>query len=288
MKSEMKTDYIPYKKDSRGRWETVARIKFGHLDYPPFLKHKPIVGDPIGPAVLLLNELLAPNASPEQKPRAAGGWRNWDNVFDGLIAGDYDVVATPLFATFDRSKKVRFTAPLFFSNIGLYVRKEIAAPPLKDLKFDKLAEVIQKSKLDFLSVEGEISQKLAVKYARPERILPPYPPTTVLSSLFEQVANPENETSALFCESYFAEHQALVQDEKVVNVLSTHEILYPVCFAVRIGDYQLANLLNIRMLNFAEERGILKFLSDKLAVDEDNVVKADKINLHFVSKWPCP
>jgi hypothetical protein len=274
----------PAKKESIGRWDTIRTIRYGHIDYPPFLRHNNITGDPTGPAVELLTQLLTPalNSVPI-RVEARGGRRNWDNVFEGLTNGDYDVVATPLFATSERSKKVRFTAPLFYSNIGLYVRQEI---PLEELKIDGLARAIKAFKLDFFSIDGEISQRLAGKYAPPERIREPDRADTALSDLFERVADPEDGMSALFCESYYAHHQKLVEEGKVKNALAQYEILYPVCFAVRIGDYQLANLLNIRLLQMAQETGILKQLVELLPSDPDNKVKEEEIDLHFVYKWP--
>ena len=232
------SEYIPYKKSSKGRWETFSVVRYGHIDYPPFLRHNGITGIPTGPSVDLLTQLLAPpSLNGRIKVEPKGGLRNWDNIFGGLDSGDYDVVATPLFATFDRSKLVRFTTPLFFSNIGFYVRAELEdLPSLKSLAVSRLSQAIKSVKLDLLSIEGEISYLLAKKYADEDRRLSPYGPETALSDLFEQVANSENETSALFCESYYAAHQPLVKSGQVKNVLNTHEILYPVCFAVRIGD----------------------------------------------------
>jgi len=285
-------DCIPYKKDSKGRWETYSTVFYGHIDYPPFLRH--YRGDPTGPAVELLKKLL------EHRSRSVpidvhhkGGMRNWDSIFDGLVNRDYDVVATPLFATFERSKKVRFTSPLFYSNIGLYIRKELADqyPEMRSLPADGIKDLIKTRKLDLLSIDGEISQKLAEKYA-PGQSRKPLGPETALSDLFDEVAKPENGAVAFFCESYFAAN--LAKEEKkgtppmVKNVLGSHEILYPVCFAVRIGDYQLASLLNIRLLELAHEEGILDFLIKLLPTDPDHKLDKSEISLHFAAQWPCP
>ena len=88
-----------------------------------------------------------------------------------MAPGVCDVIATPLFATFDRSSKVRFTAPLFFSNIGLYMNKDAMSRTfLEGISVQNLTERLRdgghtSKDLQFLSIKGEISEKMAMKYA---------------------------------------------------------------------------------------------------------------------------
>jgi hypothetical protein len=295
----------PYKKDKkRGRWETVTQIYYGHLRYPPFLDYQ--WGDsPVGIGVDLLTELLGFKLSEGEetvKIDHFGVRRNWNDILAGLRNEDYDVVATPLFATFERSKEVAFTAPLFFSNVGLYVSKDTSVTKdasrreiWKDLKVQDLESVIKRAeRLKVLSVEGEISEGLAKTYCGSGSI-DPQKPGTLLSGLFYKIANSKDPQYALFCESFYAHLQPEVRDGKVVNVLPLHQILYPVCFAVRLGDYQLANLLNIRLLRLTQEKGgALPFVIEKLLSKEksteitDNPVHltAEDVKRHFVAEWP--
>lgn len=271
---------IPYPEDKRGRWESLAEVRFGHVPYPPFLNYEK--GNPVGIGVEVLSHLLDfPVNGRSIELQADDVQRDWASVLEGLIKRDYDVIATPLFATFDRSKQVGFTAPLFFSNIGLYVRKDIAAMPVwKDMTVDSLRDKLQQAavKLTFLSVEGEISQKLANEYAD-SRSIENLPGRTILKNLFDRVANPNNPPYALFCESFYAHDQAKVVSKDVVNVMPQHQILYPVCFAIRIGDYQLKNLLNIRLLEMTRCGGVLDLLTKTCA-------SSDEVKQHFIAKWP--
>jgi ABC-type amino acid transport substrate-binding protein len=276
---------IAYPKDPRGRWETVTTIRYGHLEYEPFLHYED--QKPTGLGVDLLAWLLKrPTDKKKVEIAPYKIKRNWNNILDGLTEGHYDVVATPLFATFDRSKRVRFTAPLFFSNVGLYVHRETASHTMfKHLTVENLALVMRDASLRCLSIKGEISEKLAQKYSEVD-LITPMESGVLLSSLFGEVADARDQRLVLFCESFFAHQQPEVISGDVVNVLLPNEILYPVCFAVRLGDYQLANLLNIRLLQLTRKDGVIDLLAQKLSKAQGKSVSLEEVKLHFVSEWP--
>jgi len=283
----MKKDYIPYQKDTKVRWSQITTIRYGHLEYEPFLNYQ--FETPTGLGVDLLTRLLDSSEGGKKIQILADTQiRNWDDILTGLVEKNYDVVATPLFATFDRSKLVRFTAPLFFSNIGLYVNKEIASMSFwKDATPETLREDIKSHLLlTFFAVKGEISAYLANKYVAGTSIRS-YEGKVVPGNLFNEIANTK-QANALFCESFYAHHQPRVRSGEVVNVLPWHQILYPVCFAVRQGDYNLANLLNIRLLQMTQNDGALDLLAKKLGDDPRYCPYVDELKLHFVAEWPSP
>lgn len=276
-------NWRPYRKYNRGRWEKMGTIYYGHLEYEPFLYYQH--GNPSGLGVTLLERLLkVPLDGKKVNVEPFGSKRNWGDILDGLVEGKYDIVATPLFATFDRSKHVAFTTPLCFSNVGLYVNKKIS-DRFENMTIENMESAIQDAgKLVFLSVKGEISEKLAVKYkgsitSRGSGIL--------LSSLFKEIAESTHPRYALFCESFYADEQPEVKSEAVVNVLPSHGILYPVCFAVRLGDYQLVNLLNIRLLQFNQNGGALPLLAEEWRKSRGEDVDLESMKTHFVAEWPC-
>ena len=280
-----------YKRYDRGRWEAITKIRYGHLEYPPFLYYGQEDRNPAGLGVTLLNQLLgSPLNGKKIDIKPFGVPRNWNDVLEGLVNGQYDVVATPLFATFDRSKYVAFTAPLCFSNVGLYVREDVAGLTAlrnlssRDLTTDELKAAVQESALKFLCVKGEISRKLAVKYGDRSSIVSEVS-GTILPNLFEKMVAQPTPHYALFCESFYAENQEVVKSRAVKNVLPLHGILYPVCFAVRQGDYQLVNLLNIRLLQFNQNGGALPLLAAEW--ERHQGVEAKNIKQHFVAEWPC-
>jgi Bacterial extracellular solute-binding proteins, family 3 len=285
---KMNRDWIPYIKEPERSWEDIKTITYGHVEFEPFLKH--VHGEPTGLGVELLERLLNPSKDETKlKIRPYTSVGNWDDILSRLVKKEYDVVATPLFATFERSKLVRFTAPLFFSNIGLFVSEEVSTRSFwKTMTTETMEEDLKKHAPDlkFFTVKGEISQKLAETYVDNQLIVP-YAGDVVPSNLFDKIANP-NEHFALFCESFYAHHLTAVRDHKVVNVLNWHQILFPVCFAVRIGDYQLANLLNIRLLQLTQKESALSLLTKELKGDPQYSQYVNEVKRHFVDEWPCP
>jgi Bacterial extracellular solute-binding proteins, family 3 len=277
-------------KELRGRWETVTKITYGHLAYKPFLDYDD-KDDPIGLGVDWLKQLL--DYSLEGRTVVLDNYPDggtWGNIFQGLIDKAYDVVATPLFATFDRSRQVAFTTPLFFSNVGLYVSKTTSQlPAWGNIKTSDLKSAIaQAGKLEFLGVKGEISEKLAKKYFDKDKdTIQVSSGKVVPKNLFKDIAGTKVPQGALFCESYYAHLQPLVQSGEVVNVLPRHQILYPVCFAVRLGDYQLLNLLNVRLLEFARNGGAIPKLVNKISNGGDPNLDLNRVKEHFVAEWPC-
>jgi hypothetical protein len=302
---QQKLDAIT-KKDKRGRWSTIKCITYGHLEYEPFIRYDQ--KDPSGLGVKLLENLL--NFLPKDSICPHFPKKDWSDVLEGLKQGDYDVVATPLFATFERSVEVAFTAPLFFSNVGLYVREGIAGSEMfKGLTADNLITTLASSpmKLTFLCVKGEISQKLGERYARETNsdfklLGSGVSPKSMLDFIDKQ--DHSEKPYALFCESFYADSKLPVTSGRVSRVLPYHQILYPVCYAVRIGDYHLKNLLNLRLLdlrsgpdNGADEanesvppsQGTFELLCDELRADaarRGRTLTDVEICNHFVASWP--
>jgi hypothetical protein len=156
----------------------------------------------------------------------------------------------------------------------------------RDLRIDTLKSKIKSvGDLTFLSVSGEISESLAKDYADEGAIIPK-PGNILPGSLFDEIV--KNPRRAIFYESFAAHLEPAVFNEKVENVLPAHEIIYPVCFAVRIGDYQLADFLNIRLLQYSQAGGAFDLLAKTLASDPGNRLTEDEVKEHFVAQWPCP
>ncbi len=249
-------------------------------------------GNLVGFGVDLLHQLFDTNDPAHTVNVSAYGVpQTWENVLTSMGPKTYQVVGTPIFATFDRSREAAFTAPLFFSNIGLYIRADLQAKFFEEkICIDDLDETLRRNplKLTFLSVPGEISSKLAQKYAG-QSTIERCRSQALLEELFNRIADPTSPPLALFCESFYAYHQPAVRlpKPKVANLLRSHEILYPVCFAVRHGDYQLRNFLNIRLLQSAKKNGsALEQLSKNLPKYGYNDISPAVLAEHFADEWP--
>lgn len=171
----------------------------------------------------------------------------------------YDICLSPLYETFDRQKDVAFSAPLYYSNIGIYVPKDFSLKwNLSNLTF---ADAIKKLKgIDEImigGVQGEISGKMA------EKMIREYGISSTRKKLFEQyqsnvtdlvnlLDHRNRDCNVVFAESLHAEMAQSVTGEKVVNILKENELLYPVGFALRRSDYILKNLINLKIIEARE------------------------------------
>jgi len=94
------------------------RLKVGYINYPPGCSVDPNSGEVSG---------IFPDAL-----RAAGhnlGLEidyseevGWDTLIEGLEAGKYDVIGSPVWANTSRGMRATFTKPLYFSGIGIWTR----------------------------------------------------------------------------------------------------------------------------------------------------------------------
>jgi hypothetical protein len=282
---------ITYSKVDRGRWSDFKPLQFGYIPYQPLLREDESYL-PIGVGVELLKELLDDVVDLRRFGRAS----RWDEI-DEHLADPIAVFATPLIATFERTKSMAFSSPLFFSNMGLFLKKEYAKQfNLMGCTHAKMKEHIDASVTPFLAVPGEISQNLARRYISKSewkrRIIDIDGKN--LGSLFEEIANARAEQPrAIFCESIHAHFNKHCISGEVVNVLSPGSILYPVCFALRKGDYQLKNLINLRLLAWSRKGGILADCAEKMADQAvshlSRPISKDEVLKHYVDHWqPAP
>jgi len=306
--AKMDKEYIQFVKATDQRWNQITKVKYGYLRFEPFLEMQPH-GVPGGPGVDLLKYLLNDMNDPDVELINYKETRDWSSIFQGLHDEEYRVVATPLFATFERSKLVRFTSPLFYSNVGLYVNSDLNSKRFKNNKVTSeefKRDIQQSTDLELLSINSEISQTLARKYLKDnpnkDALMVNYNSSVAPGSLFETIFNGQDENvvhgrCAMFCDSFYASLQPRVRSGEVVNVFHDREILYPVCYAVRQGDYQLANLINLRLLQFPkfdprkQKQSILEFTAELVAGlprYKDFKLDPGEVMRHFVDEWPCP
>jgi hypothetical protein len=73
---------------------------------------------------------------------------------------------------------------------------------------------------------------------------------------------PDDEMWLIFAEVFHAKKRAYgVMSGDVVNILEDHHLVYPVAFAVQHGDYQLRNLINLRLIELIRQDRILTLLA---------------------------
>ena len=260
------------------RWDKIGEIKYGYVEFSPFVDI--IKAKPNGWGIDFVEELFEPLRI---YPKRVNERYLWKDIVPKLVAGECDIIATPIFETYTRLSEIWFSAPLFFSDMGLYVSKHNFEGLIKQhIKFDELKNHSDLANFSFLTADEEISEKLASKY---------FPNSAqkvnakgLVPDLLEEVGSSSGAKLAVFCDSYIASQQECVASGSVVNILERWSIAYPVAFALRPGDHHLKNLINLRLLTLGRGGGFLKLLKERQI--KDGVIDTSAIDSHFTEQWP--
>lgn len=279
------------------RWEEInsKSIFYGSISYPPMLDID-ATGNSIGIGIDLLTKIFGRNI----KKRI--GTIEWDTMADKLYSNDndkkIDIIATPIFETNERSKLMSFTLPIFYSEIGIYVKagKHFNKTDESCFTFTDAIGRINKFKDNSLQancIRGEISQHLLSKHF-PDKIKQIYKPHELLiSSLLESIIIENNEKSDLvFLEVYQVDkfkkgkiENGETQFENLINILKPNELLYPVVFALRKEDYILKNYLNLKLIEINNHgSGIIELIKESLIKLNENL-NADEIKKYFIREY---
>jgi hypothetical protein len=244
---------------SRGRFEDIKSLNASWVEYAP-LTYRTAQGSVVGVGIDFLRWAM-PDCSIHRIPSASRWAEITDEIRNREADGNVvDLCITPLFETFERRRNVVFTSPLFFADVGLYVTEELAKQHFDDVIREnrKLSykEAISRMRgiksACFGGVTGEISQKLAQKHGHGAKILTFRELEQDASSLVTAVGTGSTKANAVFAESMLAELSDGFSSAQMINILGRKELLYPVGFAVSRGDYQLRNLLNLKILEAHE------------------------------------
>lgn len=267
------------------RFENIKKIKYGHIQYRPLLYYGGRAEEPMGVGIELLERIFG-----SDRIQRSGTKALWSDLVDNLERKKYDIVATPLFETRERSKVIAFCSPLFYSDIGMYVKTEsvLGKVGANSQSFDGALEILNNMKLTLAAIHGEISGKMAQKYLGDVKVWLT-PETATVSSLIDAVSGEdEMKCDVAFAEVFQADQTSQVINGSVINILQRKQILYPVSFAVRKEEYVLRNYINLRLLEIEEsyEKGVLGILWEELQTHpETSGYTFDDIKRYFVREF---
>lgn len=244
--------------DRHDRFEDIEGkpIRLGWIPFHPTLKYDEVADEQTGPGPDVLNAVFSGRVS--YHPRRS----NWENIIAGLIQGEYDVVATPLYDIRERRKEVEFTLPIFYADIGLFVstanhrvfdgylegKKDLTFVQAKDLLKDHAKE------MKFCVHRGELQHKMISKYFKEATIRgadrSEFSVPAALSAMVR--GNDAYSSDLYFCERVQGEaHKDF--GKSLINVLLPGQLLFPVAFALRKTDDTLRKFMNLRLLSIDGE-----------------------------------
>jgi hypothetical protein len=291
------------------RFEKVFKDKeliYGFIQYRPFFWKDHIT--PKGIGYDLLSKIFYGKVKLRQYSYNKGkDGGNWDDIFSDLVNKKFHIIITPLFETRTRIHKfnIAYCSPLFYSNIGIYVRKKDFVTEDK-MSFDNAKKTLQE-KIDKFNwkaeiLKGELSEQLLQKHFKSayseEKILEKVIPATDddFIKVLQDVNSDNTNTGQFAFMEVFKANSILNKLKKageeldLVNILDDNQLLYPVSFVVRKEDTVLRNLINIRLLemrNTLDENGISeleKAIKDIATSSDVQIYDADFAKI-FIQKY---
>ena len=291
---EILTSLIFQKPDeSFSRFEDIfkaGKIKYGFVDFwPTIVPENPVSTAAKGLGVDLLNEVFDSKIVSPKKTY------NWKTVFDGLIKGEFSVIATPLYDIRERRQMVDFCSPLFYSDIGVFTSaknpffgsiREECQEGCTFSEFIERAGRVQKQ-LIIRGAEGEIHMKLAEKYFPCAMIEKPkdyeYSIASSIRGLLSDARDDSYFSDFFFCERAQAEMSSEYKSGQIVSLLTPGQLLFPVAFAVRKGEDTLRKFINLRLLGIdgSNSSGILNMLIASTKKVAENDMTDDQIRSYY-------
>lgn len=271
LKSKIKTNQQQYGQSASPtptfkRFEAVFQkreLTYGFVQYRPFFWKDDVT--PKGIGYDLLNKIFYGKVTLKQHKYNKGkDGGNWDDIFSDLVNKKFDIIITPLFETRTRIHKfnVAYCSPLFYSNIGIYVRKSDYSK--NTLSFDGAIQFLQDKIKDSNwkpeILKGELSELLIQKHFKNISMedLENVEITPAGDEDFVKVlqdVNSDNLNMGQFAFMEVFKANSIINKLKssgecleLKNILSENQLLYPVSFVVRKEDTVLRNLINIRLL----------------------------------------
>lgn len=209
-------------------------IRCGYVVYPPGLVKDPNTGKIGG----IFPEALE---SVAERLGYAIVWAEevgWGTMVEGLRAGRYDAVCSPVWANATRAQFVEFTKPLFFSGIGVYVRAD-------DHRFDSDLGAINSPDVKIATIDGEMTSIIADQdYKQAERVA--LPQNSDVSQVLLNVL--DRKADVTFVEPYIAEEFMKTRPGALRNLVPNRPVrIFPNTMLVRQDEIEFKNLLDVML-----------------------------------------
>ena len=206
-------------------------IRCGYVPYPPGLIKDPNTGAIKG----IFAEALESSAKDLGYKIDWSEEVGWGTMIEGLTAGRYDAVCSPVWANSTRSQFAEFTNPIFYSGIGVYVRAD-------DHRFDTNLSGINAVGVTLATIDGEMTSIIADQdYPTAKRVA--LPQNSDVSQVLLNVVN--RKADVTFVEPYIAEEFMKANPGALRNLVPARPVrVFANGAMVAKGNYQLKGLMD--------------------------------------------
>lgn len=206
-------------------------IRAAYLSYPPACMKDSTTGKLTGTFVETLEKIAENSGLKVEWTEEVG----WGSQIEGLEAGRYDLVGSPVWANPTRGKLTTLSNPVYFSGIGIYVRSD-------DARFDKDWTAINGEAVRISTIDGETGDLIArTQFPKAQRVS--LPQSSDISQLFLEVSN--KKADVLFAEPYFANEYFKNNSANLKNIAAARPIrVLGNCYMARKNEFQLKHMID--------------------------------------------
>jgi polar amino acid transport system substrate-binding protein len=206
-------------------------IRCGYVPYPPGLVKDPNTGAITG----IFAEALEASAKDLGYTIKWSEEVGWGTMIEGLNAGRYDAVCSPVWANSTRAQFAEFTNPIYYSGIGVYVRAD-------DRRFDGSLSAINSDGITLATIDGEMTSIIADQdYPNAKRVA--LPQNSDVSQVLLNVIN--RKADVTFVEPYIAEEFMRSNPGTLRNLVPARPVrVFANGAMVAKGNYRLKGLMD--------------------------------------------
>lgn len=225
-----------------------GKIRAGYITYPPALMKDTTTGKMSGIFVETL-EQAAKNLGLQVVWTEEVGW---GAQIEGLNGDRYDIVGSPVWANPTRGKLTTMSIPVYYSGIGIYVRK-------KDNRFDDDWEKINDEKVKIATIDGETADLIArTQFPKAQRVS--LPQLTDISRMFLEVAT--NKSDVCFAEPYYGFKYLKSNPDSVKNIAAARPVkILGNCYMFKQGEFQLKHTIDVAVEDLINSGFVDKLLN---------------------------
>ena len=221
------------------------KIRAAWLTYPPAVMKDTTTGKMTGAFADTLETVAK---SLDLEVQWMDGETPWGALIEGLDQDKYDIVGSPVWANYVRGKLTTLSRPVYYSGIGIYVRKDDKRFPDDWAKWgtgtvSERNGLINKPGVRISTIDGETGDLIArTQFPQAQRVA--LPQNAEIPQLFLEVAN--NKADVLFAEPYFAYGYLKNNPGKVRNIAEDRPVrVLGNDFMMKKDEWQLKQMIDV-------------------------------------------
>lgn len=179
----------------------------------------------------------------------------WGSQIEGLNTDRYDIVGSPVWANPNRGKLTTLSIPLYYSGIGIYVRKDEDR-----FRFAKDWGVLNDEKVRIATIDGETGDLIArTQFPRAQRVSSTQ--TTDISQKFLDITG--NKADLFFAEPYFA-YKFLESNPNTIKNIAAESPIRTLgnCYMFKRDQFELKHMIDVALEDLINS-GFVDQLLDK-------------------------